>query len=197
VLQLDGVALLSNVDGVYHGDPAWDPLWMELERRGAYAMLHPSAPPSPPPLAHHPVWLYEYPFDTTRAIVNLIYSGTLERSPSVRVQVAHLGGTAPFLAERIASLEAREPERAKLAPQGARPALARLYYDTGPSNDAAQVRTTLQIAPLDRIVFGTDWPYAVLPTSGDPAPGLDALGRDRRLVDGANAGELVPRLVSR
>src|SRR6266540_3485190 len=96
-VELAGVALLSNVDGIYHGDPAWDPLWAELERRGAYAMLHPSAPPNPPPLPHHPVWLYEYPFDTTRAIVNLVYSGTLERSPSVRLQVAHLGGAAPFL----------------------------------------------------------------------------------------------------
>ncbi len=196
-LELDGVALLSNVDGIYHGDPAWDPLWAELERRGAYAMLHPSAPPNPPPLPHHPVWLYEYPFDTTRAIVNLVYSGTLERSPSVRLQVAHLGGAAPFLAERIASLAAREPERAKLAPQGARPALARLYYDTGLSNDAAQVEATLQVAPLDRIVFGTDWPYAALPPTGDPAPGLEALGADRSRVDGGNAGALVPRLVTR
>jgi hypothetical protein len=45
-------------------------------------------------------------------------------------------------------------------------------------------------------VFGTDWPYAALPASGDPAPELDQLGNDRALVDAANAGALVPRLLS-
>jgi 6-methylsalicylate decarboxylase len=196
VLQLDGVALLSNVGGTYQGDPAWEPLWAELERRGAYVMLHPTSPPQPPPLPQHPIWLYEFPFDTTRAIVNLIYSGTLERSPSVRLQVAHLGGTVSFLADRIASLATREPEHAGSAPHGALSALARLYYDTGLSNNAAQVATVRSVAPLDRIVFGTDWPYAALPASGDPAPGLEALGPDRPRVDGANAGALVPRLAA-
>jgi predicted TIM-barrel fold metal-dependent hydrolase len=195
VLGLDGVALLSNVDATYQGEPEWDPLWAELERRGAYVMLHPSVPPHAPPLPHHPIWLYEFPFDTTRAVVNLIYSGTLERSPSVRLQVAHLGGAAPFLADRIASLEDREPERARLATSGALAALARLFYDTGLSNHAAPLAAARCVAPVERIVFGTDWPYAALPAGGDPAPGLAALGPDRPRVDGVNAGALVPRLL--
>jgi 6-methylsalicylate decarboxylase len=159
-------------------------------------MLHPSAPVQRPPLPHHPVWLYEFPFDTTRAIVNLIYSGTLEHSPAVRLQVAHLGGTAPFLSDRIASLAVREPQLAVHAPHGALSALTTLYYDTGLSNTAAQLAATRSVAPLDRIVFGTDWPYAALPPHGDPAPELVALGVDRPLVDGENAGALVPRFVA-
>ena len=194
VLGLDGVSLLSNVNGTYQGDPAWEPLWAELERRGAYAMLHPAAPPHPLPLPQHPVWLYEFPFDTTRAVVNLIYSGTLERSPSVRLQVAHLGGTVAFLAQRIASLQQREPEKANRAPTGVIETLARLYYDTGLCNTAAQINAARELIPLERIVFGTDWPYAALPASGDPAPELAALGSDRELVDAGNAAALVPRL---
>jgi predicted TIM-barrel fold metal-dependent hydrolase len=194
VLELDGVSLLSNVAGVYHGDPVWDPLWAELERRSAYVMLHPNAPPHALPLAQHPIWLYEYPFDTTRAVVNLIYSGTLERSPSVRLQVAHLGGTASFLAHRIASLETREPEKARLAPGGALSALAGLYYDTGLSNNEVALAAARSLLPLERIVFGTDWPYAALPERGDPAPALDVLGPDRAAVDAGNAAALVPRL---
>ena len=196
VLKLDGVSLLSNVAGIYHGDPAWDPLWEELNRRSAYVMLHPTAPAYALPLAQHPLWLYEFPFDTTRAVVNLIYSGTLERSPAVRLQVAHLGGTASFLAHRIASLQTREPQKATLAPHGALPALARLYYDTGLSNNAAALAATRCIAPLSRIVFGTDWPYADLPERGDPAPGLGVLGSDRDSVDAHNAAALVPRLAA-
>jgi predicted TIM-barrel fold metal-dependent hydrolase len=197
VLGLDGVSLLSNVAGIYHGAPEWDPLWAELERRAAYVMLHPTMPPHELPLPQHPVWLYEFPFDTTRTIVNLIYSGTLERSPSVRLQVPHLGGTASFLAHRIASLEAREPEKATLAPSGALATLGRLYYDTGLSNNSAALASTLEVTDAEHVVFGTDWPYAALPAEGsDPAPGLDWLGERRTQVDGANATALVPRFAS-
>ena len=153
VLGLDGVALLSNVGGIYHGDDRFAPLWDALDARGAYVFLHPSAPTAPPALAEHPVWLYEFPFDTTRAVVNLIYSGTLERCRQVRLQVAHLGGTAPFLAHRIASLADREPEKAAAAPSGALAALSRLWCDTGLSNhrDAVEAARPCDTAAADRV----------------------------------------------
>jgi predicted TIM-barrel fold metal-dependent hydrolase len=190
---LDGVLLLSNVDGIYLGDQRWDPLFDELERRGAYVLAHPTAAPGPPPLPEHPSWLYEFPFDTTRAAVNLIYSGTLERCPSIRLQLAHLGGCAPFLAHRIASLADREPERAGAARAGALAYLRRLFYDTGLSTNAVALASTLALADVAQIVFGTDWPYAALPASGDPAPGLDSLGAERARVDSVNVAALVPR----
>jgi len=197
VLELDGVALLSNVAGTYPGDAAWDPLFAELDRRAAYVFLHRTMPPAPPAVPSHPVWLYEFPFDTTRAVVNLIYSGTLERCPNLRLQIAHLGGAAPFLAPRIASLVAREPERGEPAPAGAVAYLGRLYYDTGLANNALALDTTLAIADPAQIVFGTDWPYADLPPSGDPAPGLAHLDDDLRArIDAGNAAALVPRLAS-
>lgn len=77
VLHLDGLELLTNVAGTYVGDSAWDPLFAELDRRAAYVFVHPCLPPYRPPLAEHPPWLYEFPFETTRAIANLVYSGTL------------------------------------------------------------------------------------------------------------------------
>lgn len=196
VLQLDGVFLLSNVAGTYLGDPAWDPLFDELERRRAYAFVHPSFPPYPLPLAH-PVWLYEFTFDTTRAVTQLIYSGTLERCPNVRIQLAHLGGTVPFLAHRIASLAERMPDAALAAPAGALAYLARLYYDTGLSNNSVALASTLEVAPLEHVVFGTDWPYAALPEEGDdPTPDLDAIGAQRRARVEANAARLVPRFAA-
>jgi 6-methylsalicylate decarboxylase len=195
-LSLDGVLLLTNVAGIYLGDAAWEGLFAALDERGAYVFVHPALPPHPPPLSH-PVWMYEFPFETVRAVANLIYSGTLERHPSIRIQLAHLGGAAPFLAHRLASLADREPERAELAPAGALHYLARLYYDTGLTNNAPALAATREVTSVDHIVFGTDWPYAALPESGDPAPDLDVLGPERRsAVEFSNAAALVPRLLA-
>ena len=196
-LSLDGVLLLTNIAGTYLGDPAWEPLFAALNERGAYVFVHPGLPPHPLPLPH-PVWMYEFPFETVRAASNLIYSGTLERHPSIRFQLAHLGGAAPFLAHRIASLADREPERAEQAPAGALAYLKRLYYDTGLTNNAPALAATVEVTSLDHVVFGTDWPYAALPPSGDPAPDLNVLGPDgRAAIEFANAAALVPRLVKR
>ena len=195
-LELDGVLLLTNVAGTYLGDPAWEPLLRALDERNAYVFVHPGLPPHPLPLPH-PVWMYEFPFETMRAVTNLIYSGSLERHPSIRFQLAHLGGAAPFLAHRIASLADREPERAAQAPQGALAYLERLYYDTGLTNNAPALAATREVTSVDHIVFGTDWPYAALPERGDPAPDLDVLGEERRsAVEFANVAPLVPRLLA-
>jgi predicted TIM-barrel fold metal-dependent hydrolase len=196
-LGLDGVVLFTNIAGVYLGDSRWEPLYAELDRRGAYTFVHPTMPPYPPPLdEEHPVWLYEFPFDTTRALVHLIYSGTLERYPSIRLQFAHLGGTAPFIASRLGSLADREPERAGAARAGAAEYLRRQYYDTGLSQSLPAIEATRAIASLQQIVFGTDWPYAALPDEGDdPAPELAALPAEERMaIDCGNAVALVPRL---
>ncbi|MFZ0089300.1 MAG: amidohydrolase family protein [Solirubrobacteraceae bacterium] len=194
-LALDGVMLLSNVAGTYLGAPALEPLFAALDDRDAYVFVHPGFPPHPLALSH-PVWLYEFPFETVRAVANLIYSGTLERYPRIRWQLSHLGGAAPFLAHRLASLADREPAQAEQAPAGALRYLRRLYYDTGLANNAPALAATREVTTLDHIVFGTDWPYAALPPGGgDPAPDLDVLGQpDRAAVDARNAAALVPRL---
>jgi predicted TIM-barrel fold metal-dependent hydrolase len=193
VLGLDGVALHSNIDGLYLGDPALDPLFDELERRGAYAFVHPLDAPTPPPRPDVPPWVQEFPFDTTRAIVNLIYSGTFERCPNVRLQVAHLGGTAPFLADRIAQWAQREPDRQAAAPAGAIAYLQRLFYDTGLSNNTIALASVRALAGLDRVVFGTDWPFLTTPEDVDVTAVLGLDAAELALVEHTNAAVLIPR----
>jgi predicted TIM-barrel fold metal-dependent hydrolase len=196
-LALDGVMLTSHVAGTYLGDQALEPLMAELDRRGAYVFVHPTFPPNGQPLTQHPIWLYEFPFETTRAMVNLIYNGTFERYPRIRWQFAHLGGVAPFLAHRVASLAEREPDQTAAAPAGALAYLTRQYYDTGLSNHQVAVEATAEIAPFEHIVFGTDWPYLALPDDDDVAPGLSFLGDGPRAqLEGEHARALVPRWFS-
>jgi predicted TIM-barrel fold metal-dependent hydrolase len=197
-LRLDGVALFSHHGGTYLGDASWEPVFAELDRRGAYAFVHPTLPPGGWPLQQHPVWLYEFPFETTRALANLIYSGMLERYPNMKLQFAHLGGTALFLAHRLASLARREPQLATDAPAGALEYLGRQYYDTGLSNNTVALASTFEVASVDHVVFGSDWPYLALRDGSDPSDDFEMLDPSvRRRIDAENAAALVPRLADR
>jgi predicted TIM-barrel fold metal-dependent hydrolase len=197
VMGLEGVLLLSHVAGTYLGDPSWEALYAELDRRAAHVFLHPTVPSVGVPLAH-PAWLYEFPFDTTRALANLVYSGTFERYPNIRWQIPHLGGATSVLAHRLASLTEREPQKAEAAPAGALEYLSRLYYDTGLANHDLPYRSATMLAPAEHIVFGTDWPYLRMPDEpGDPAPGLAFLDKEERAaLDAGNIRTLVPRFAA-
>lgn len=148
VLGLAGVVLLSNVGGRYPGDAEWAPLLDELDRRGAYVLVHPTAPPYP--AEQHPVWVYEFPFETTRAVASLISAGAGERWPRIRWQLAHLGGAVPFLAGRLAGL---------VDPAPALAFLRSLFYDTALVSGPDALCATSAFAGPDQIVLGSDWPY--------------------------------------
>jgi len=73
--------------------------------------------------------------------------------------------------------------------------VARQWYDTGLSAYHGNLISALATAPIERIVFGTDWPYIQLPQDGaDPRPALSLLGHARTKIDSENARALVPRL---
>ena len=109
VLELDGVSLMTNAGGSYLGDARFDPIFAELQRRGAVVFVHPTA--SPDPIAHSlglPDALLDYPADTSRAIAKLHYSNTFARTPDVKYVFSHAGGTIPFLAPRFGIVDAMD-----------------------------------------------------------------------------------------
>ena len=119
--------LLSSVDGRYPGDPLFHELFTELNRRKAVIFLHPTVPAINRELKLDlPPFLIEFVFGTTRAVTNLLYSGTFERCPDIRVILAHAGGTVPFLAYRISMGQIMLSG----VPQGALTYLKQLHYDT-------------------------------------------------------------------
>ncbi len=193
-LKLDGIVLLTSYDDVYLGDSRFDAVMDELDRRSAYVFVHPTASADPLGQFFGPFFL-ELPFATTRAVMNLMFSGTLARCPDIRFQFAHMGGTAPYLVPRVNEVFARFPQAIELAPGGLTH-LQHLYWDTGLAVGPAPIQAALSMTSIDKIVFGTDWPYdACRPKNGsDPAPGLAFLGADRAKVDGSNPLALLPRL---
>src|SRR5262249_268564 len=118
-LGLDGVVLLaSQHDGRVLGDPAFDELFAELERRHPPVFGHPTIPKSSETIPIDiPGFAAEFTFDTSRAILNLVWTGTAERCRNVRLIFSHAGGTAPFLAWRWSLLD-HLPGTRERAPRG-------------------------------------------------------------------------------
>jgi 6-methylsalicylate decarboxylase len=193
-LQLDGVVLLSSVDGRYPGDPMFDELFTELNRRKAVVFLHPTVPAINSELKLDlPSFLIEFVFDTTRAVTNLIYSGTLERCPGIRFILAHVGGTVPYLAYRISMGQIMLPG----APQGVMTYLKQFYYDTALSANPYALRSLQELVDATHILFGSDYPFAPEVVTGFTVHGVQNYhGFDeqaRKAIERESALALFPR----
>ncbi|MBY4212560.1 amidohydrolase [Rhodococcus fascians] len=205
VLHLDGVVLLSAYDGVYLGDPRFEPLMIELNRRNAFVFVHPAAiPDDAKPTLPLPDFLAEFTFDTTRAATLLIAGGTLRRYPNIRFQLAHAGGTLPFLSHRIGILAqtpigdlwpANVPRPSALDVQEL---VGNFFYDTALSPAPAAMKSVLEVADRSKIVFGSDWPFSqlTLTGSGDPQPELsETFSSEQRIeIERINPLRELPRL---
>lgn len=199
VLHLDGVGLLASYSDKFLGDPFFDPVLEELNRRHACVFVHPNFHPASRKLdLNIPGFVMEFPFDTTRAAVNLILSGALERYPHIRFILAHAGGTLPYLASRLEAASYIDAKYRALTPARMNEALAHFWYDTALSSGDATLATLAVTARPDRIVFGSDFPYA--PTALvarsvsnlERSRTLDAV--QRKQIDRNNALALFPRL---
>ncbi len=112
-------------------------------------------------------WLVGMPAETSRAICSLIFSGTLERLPALRICFAHGGGSFPFTAGRIAhGFEVRPDLVAIDNAVDPRKYFDRIYFDSL-VHDAAALRYLIDTAGERRIMLGTDYPFPL----GEAEPG--------------------------
>ena len=201
-LRLDGVVLLaSQHDGRVLGDSAFDELFAELDRRHALVFVHPTIPTSSETIPIDvPGFAAEFTFDTSRAILNLIWSGTAERCQNVRLIFSHAGGTAPFLAWRWSLLDFL-PRTLERAPRGVMHYLKGFFYDTALSANPHALRSLCELVPPTQILFGTDFPFAPEPVTQLTITGLTRYdGFDeaaRGAIERDNAIALLPRLRDR
>jgi predicted TIM-barrel fold metal-dependent hydrolase len=159
-LKLDGINLQSHTGPRYLGHPDEDELYAELDRRRAVIFVHPQRPPvRDMPHYSFPAGYTELTFDTTRAITNLLYNGTLAKFPNIRWIMPHMGGVTPFLLFRLSGLDDDPKVRARI-PDGVAAHLKRLYYDVAQSASPLALRALLAVADPTRILFGTDYPSA-------------------------------------
>jgi predicted TIM-barrel fold metal-dependent hydrolase len=200
VLHADGIALKTNARGIYLGDSRFDPVFGELNRRKAVVFIHPISPAcfEQCGLSYPPAML-EFPFDSARAVTNLILSGTLERCPDLRLIVPHNGGVLPFLARRIA-LFGDQGDFARRAPQGVLNYLRRIHYDTAMSTTRHSLSSLRELVDISQIVYGSDWPLmpeaVVSSLNEELAQSRFFNDEERRAVYRDNALRLFPRIAA-
>lgn len=158
-LGADGVVLMASNDGKFLGDPAFDELMHELNERSAVVFVHPNIHPATSQLGlDAPLSMLEYPCDLTRAGLNLILSGTMERFHKIRWILAHAGGFLPYVAWRV-SLANAMPEYSESATQGVLSYLRRFYLDTATSVSRSSMATLQELVEPSRLLFGSDSPF--------------------------------------
>jgi predicted TIM-barrel fold metal-dependent hydrolase len=202
VLKLDGVLLSSNHAGIYPGDPRFDPVLEELDRRHAVVFVHPATPANAGAVGLDlPGWLVEFVADTTRCISNLIARDVPRRFPNIRFIFSHAGGAAPYIAFRLASYGvmrsqagATSFEAGELA---ASSALRSFYFDSALSAGSATIRMLMDVAGKDKVLFGTDHPQvpaSVMTATVDGYRAVSEREPDGERIVRANAEALFPRL---
>jgi predicted TIM-barrel fold metal-dependent hydrolase len=194
-LKADGIALTTNYIDKYPGEEAWAPVFDELNRRKAVVYFHPTAASFafkrvkdiPPPTI-------EFPFDTTRTITSLLFSGTLSRCPNIKWIFSHGGGALGMVANRLVGLAKNRPELAARVPNGVKQELSRLYVDVVGVTTPGALQAVLDVVPMANLLFGSDFPFWKPEETIEGLHELKLSAPDLDAIERGNALKLMPNL---
>jgi aminocarboxymuconate-semialdehyde decarboxylase len=194
---LRGAGLGGSVAGLELSDPKFHPFWAKAEQLGVLVFIHPQGTAeleTTTRLAGNGVLTNTIgnPLETTIALSHLIFEGTLDRFPGLKICAAHGGGYLPSYAARSDAILTTFPERCTGTLQK-KPTqyLRQLYFDSIVFTAEALRHLVAETGP-GQIVMGTDYPYPWTTTSVDhilATPGLS--DDDRVAILGGTAARLL------
>ena len=160
-LGADGVKLATNSRGQYLGDEELDPLMKVLDERHAVLIIHPHRPTPYPEeiIATTPLAMYEYPAETTRAVVNMLARNVPVRYPNLKIIVPHCGSFLPLALPRMKSILPAMAAQGCMQPIDWEANLSHLYFDLVGSPTLAVLHSLLTVTTPDHILYGSDYPY--------------------------------------
>jgi len=195
-LGLRGASLGASVNGEELAAPRFDPFWAKAEELGALVFIHPQgAPELGKRLAGSGILtnVIGNPLDTTIALSHLIFEGTLDRFPGLKICAAHGGGYLPSYADRSDHGCVTFPNNCMKVPLKKHPTeyLRQLYFDSLVFTPEA-LRHLIAQCGSSQIMIGTDYPFPWTTTAVDHVlgtPGLSAA--ERRAILGGTASKLL------
>jgi predicted TIM-barrel fold metal-dependent hydrolase len=160
---LRGAAIGGSVQGTDFSDEKFHPVWAKAEELGAVLFIHPQSTPELAKRYKGNGWLSNTignPLDTTIALQHLIFEGTLDRFPGLKILAAHGGGY-------LGSYAARSDHACFVSPQNCNPNITlkkkpseylnQLYFDAMVFTPEALRHLVAQVG-ASQVVLGTDHP---------------------------------------
>jgi aminocarboxymuconate-semialdehyde decarboxylase len=165
-LGLRGFEICTHINGTDLDDPRFAPVFAAAARHGVPIFLHPQNWGDMRRIKDYHLWnLVGFPTETALAAARLVVGGVFERSPELRIILAHGGGYFPY---QIGRLDHGYKVRAELHGRLPKPPSAYIggiYCDTLTHN-AAALRFLAERMGDDHLVIGTDYPFDM----GDETP---------------------------
>ena len=178
-----GVMVLANVAGESLTDEKFAPIWADIDRRGLPVLLHPTDPPGATVMDMDEFdmsWSVGFMFDTTLAVVRMMFTGFFDRYPNLKLIASHGGATLPYLVGRFEKGDEVElPQRRKMQ-RSPTDYLQHIYYDCI-TYDPRALDYLISIVGHEQVMFGTDWPHQVFDTTGAIA-NTERLPADQKLA---------------
>jgi predicted TIM-barrel fold metal-dependent hydrolase len=196
VLKAEGIALWTSYSDKYLGDPAFLPVFEELNRRKAVVYTHPGVPDCCANLVKGvPVSTLEYAHDTTRTIVSLVFgeAQTALKCPDVQFIWSHSGGTLPFLTSRFVEL-ANRPRDKERFPNGPLPIFRKFFYEVAQGNTPGQLAALMQMVPVSQVMLGSDYPFRQGIEAVEGITNYKFSAADLKAIESENAIRVMPRL---
>jgi aminocarboxymuconate-semialdehyde decarboxylase len=194
---LRGVSTGGSVDGAELSDPRFHPFWAKVEALGVLVFVHPQGTAElegTSRLKGNGVLTNTIgnPLETTIALSHLIFEGTLDRFPGLKICAAHGGGYLPSYGARSDAILTTFPDRiTRKLEKKPTEYLRQMYYDSIVFTGEALRHLAAEVG-ADRIVMGTDYPYPWTSTSVDHILGTPGLSDAERaaMLGGTAAGLL-------
>jgi aminocarboxymuconate-semialdehyde decarboxylase len=158
-LGLKGVQILTSVNGEELADKKYLPFFAKAEKLGAFIMMHPNGFTHADRLTHFYFNnVLGNPLETTLALHNLIFNGTLARFPHLKLMAVHGGGYLPAYSGRIDHAWGARADAHGDLPLPPTTYLRQVYLDTVVFTEH-QLAYLIDVFGPDRIVMGTDYPF--------------------------------------
>jgi predicted TIM-barrel fold metal-dependent hydrolase len=211
-LGAGGIQIFTSVAGRPLDDGAFEPIFATMAELDLPIWLHPARTAAMPDYPAEQKsrfemwWCFGWPYDTSVAMVRMVFNGLLDRYPKLKIITHHLGGMIPFYDGRIGpglkvlGSRTSDEDYSKILPSLKRPHLDYLhdfYGDTALFGGGVHaVRCGLEFFGSDHVVFATDTPLGPIAPTIETIKKLDIADADRAKIFAGNAGRLLKRKFS-
>ena len=207
-----GIQIFTNIAGKPLDDGAFEPIFATMAELDQPIWLHPARTADMSDYAAEKKsrfemwWCFGWPYETSVAMVRMVFNGLLDRYPKLKIVTHHLGGMIPYYDGRIGpgmqvlGSRTSDEDYSKVLPSLKRPHLDYLhdfYGDTALFGGGIHaVRCGLEFFGSDHVVFATDTPLGPIAPTVEVIKRLEITESDRRKIFAGNAERLINKKLS-